>query len=201
MKHLVIYIHGKGGSAAEAEHYRPFFPESDVIGLEYVAQTPWEAREEFPRLFDSLSKGYASITLIANSIGAFFAMNALADKPIARALLISPIVHMERLILNMMDWAHVTEDELRAQGTIPTELGETLSWAYLCDVRAHPICWCIPTNILYGENDTMTAPNSISAFAREIGASLTIMPGGEHWFHTQAQMAFLDQWLLQAIRA
>lgn len=201
MKQLVIYIHGKGGSAAEAEHYRPFFPESDVIGLDYAAQTPWEAREEFPRLFGSLCEGYASITLIANSIGAFFAMNTLADKPIARALLISPVVCMEQLILDMMRWAHVTEDELRAKGTIPTEFGETLSWAYLCDVRAHPIRWRIPTHILYGENDSMTTRSTISAFAREIAAPLTIMPGGEHWFHTQEQMAFLDQWLFQAIRA
>lgn len=201
MKHLVIYIHGKGGSAKEAEHYRAFFPNHDVVGLEYAAQTPWEAREEFPRLFGRVSEGYSSITLIANSIGAFFAMNALADKPIARALLISPVVHMERLIRDMMEWAHVTEDELRAKGTISTAFGEALSWAYLCDVRAHPIRWRIPTHILYGENDTLTALDTITAFAREIGAPLTVMPGGEHWFHTQEQMAFLDQWLIQAIRA
>lgn len=30
MKKLV-YVHGKNGNAAEAEHYKPFFPEYDVI--------------------------------------------------------------------------------------------------------------------------------------------------------------------------
>lgn len=48
MKSLVIYIHGKGGSAEEAKHYQPFFAESDVIGFDYKAQNPWEAKVNFP---------------------------------------------------------------------------------------------------------------------------------------------------------
>lgn len=35
LKKSIIYIHGKGGSANEAEHFRPLFPECDVIGLNY----------------------------------------------------------------------------------------------------------------------------------------------------------------------
>jgi hypothetical protein len=31
MNRLVIYIHGKGGNAKEAEHYKPLFPKDDVI--------------------------------------------------------------------------------------------------------------------------------------------------------------------------
>ena len=31
---VVLYIHGKGGSAEEAEHYKPFFPGTDVYGWE-----------------------------------------------------------------------------------------------------------------------------------------------------------------------
>lgn len=33
MSRLVIYIHGKGGNAKEAEHYKLLFPKNDVIGL------------------------------------------------------------------------------------------------------------------------------------------------------------------------
>ena len=33
MRRIIIYIHGKGGNAEEANHYRSLFPESDVIGL------------------------------------------------------------------------------------------------------------------------------------------------------------------------
>ena len=50
----VIYIHGKGGNAEEAIHYKPLFSNCDVIGLDYIAQFPWEAKEEFPLLFNSI---------------------------------------------------------------------------------------------------------------------------------------------------
>ena len=43
MKEIVIYVHGKGGSAAEAGHYRPLFPDAEVVGFDYRAQSPWEA--------------------------------------------------------------------------------------------------------------------------------------------------------------
>ena len=42
----VLYIHGKGGSASEAEHYKVLFPDQDVIGLDYKTSTPWEAGKE-----------------------------------------------------------------------------------------------------------------------------------------------------------
>ena len=35
MKHLVIYVHGKGGNAEEATHYQSLFAESDDIGFDY----------------------------------------------------------------------------------------------------------------------------------------------------------------------
>ena len=48
MSKAVIYIHGKGGSSAEAEFYKSIFEDYDVFGLDYKSQTPWEAREELP---------------------------------------------------------------------------------------------------------------------------------------------------------
>ena len=82
-------------------------------------------------MFDNLCGTYETVTVIANSIGAFFAMSALADSKIEKAYFISPVVDMERLIRNMMQWANVTEDDLQKQKEIPTSFGETLSWAYL----------------------------------------------------------------------
>lgn len=197
MKRLIIYIHGKGGSAEEAEHYKPLFVGYDVVGFDYKSKNPWEAKEEFPRLFDKYSKGYGEVFLIANSIGAYFSMSALAQKSISRAYFISPIVNMERLILDMMLWANVTEDELKARGEIPTAFGEVLSWEYLCYVRKHPIKWSIPTCILYGGRDNLTSMKTISEFSKQIGARLTVMENGEHWFHTDGQMKFLDGWIKQ----
>lgn len=200
MKKLVLYIHGKGGSAAEAEHYKPLFPNCDVVGLEYTSQFPWKALNEFPTLFDELCPGYDSVDLIANSIGAFFAMHALSGKQIEKAHFISPVVDMEKLIMDMMGWANVTEDELHNKQTIPTNFGETLSWEYLCYVRANPIQWEVPTRILYGEKDNLTSYRTISAFADQTHASLTVMKNGEHWFHNKEQMDFLDAWISESTR-
>lgn len=65
-------------------------------------------------------------------------------------------------------WANVTEEELRIKKEIPTE---------------------------FGEKDNLTSIETISEFAGRIGASLTVMKDGEHWFHTEEQMEFLDEWL------
>ena len=197
MKNKIVYVHGKGGSSEEAEHYRGLFPEAEVIGFDYHAQTPWEAREEFPQFFAEQRKHCDHLTLIANSIGAFFAMSSLDGMLIDQARFISPVVDMEKLIGNMMMWANVTERELAEKSEIPTQFGETLSWSYLCYVREHPIVWQVPTRILYGEHDTLTDLEIISAFAKRVGAELTIMQGGEHWFHTEQQMRFLDDWILR----
>ena len=199
MKKLVIYVHGKGGTAEEAKHYKPLFPESDVIGFDYKSQNPWEAKSEFSDFYDLNSKGYDSVILVANSIGAFFSMNALAKKMISKALFISPIVNMERLITNMMIWSNVTEKELCSKKEISTDFGETLSWEYLCYVRKHPIKWNTPTCILYGANDNLTSRETISEFAEQTGAVLTVMNDGEHWFHTDKQMEFLDDWIRKSI--
>lgn len=196
MKKAVIYIHGKGGNAQEAEHYKPLFPDSDLLGFAYKAETPWEAKTEFTQYFETVCQEYPSVCVIANSIGAYFTMHAEADGKIEKAYFISPIVDMERLISSMMQWASVSEEELRLQGTIQTSFGEVLSWEYLCYVRNHPVKWAVPTRILYGENDHLTAYSVISAFAEKIGASLQTMPGGEHWFHTEEQMAYLDAWIM-----
>ena len=93
-----------------------------VIGLNYAAQFPWEAKEEFPLLFDSICQNYKYVEIIANSIGAFFAMNSLSEKKIERAYFISPVVNMERLIGNMMQWANVTEEELQKKKEIEPAL-------------------------------------------------------------------------------
>ena len=95
----------------------------------------------------------------------------------------------------MMMWTNVTEEELYEKREIVTAFGETLSWDYLCYVREHPVTWTVPTYILYGEKDNLTSFDTISEFAKQIGATLSVMKDGEHWFHTPEQMAFLDRWI------
>ena len=195
----VIYIHGKGGSAAESEHYKSLFPDCEVIGLDYQTFTPWETGKEIHIAVEELKSKYENVILIANSIGAFFSMNAGIDDMIQKAYFISPIVDMEKLITNMMQWANVTEQELESEGVIHTDFGEDLSWEYLSYIRSYLITWHAPTEILYGSNDLLTSLETISDFANKHQATLTVMEGGEHWFHTEDQMQFLDRWIKKLI--
>lgn len=195
----VIYIHGKGGSAAESKHYKSLFPDCEVIGLDYQTFTPWETGKEIHIAVEELKSKYENVILIANSIGAFFSMNAGIDDMIQKAYFISPIVDMEKLITNMMQWANVTEQELESEGVIHTDFGEDLSWEYLSYIRSYLVTWHAPTEILYGSNDLLTSLETISDFANKHQATLTVMEGGEHWFHTEDQMQFLDRWIKKLI--
>jgi len=108
MKNAVLYVHGKGGSAAECEHYKPLFPDCEVFGLDYRTFTPWETGAEIRTAVEKLKNENESIILIANSIG---------------------------------------------------------------------------------------------AFAEQHNATLTVMANGEHWFHTDKQMRFFDEWIRETLNS
>ncbi|MBQ6482831.1 MAG: alpha/beta hydrolase [Anaerolineaceae bacterium] len=195
MRDLVLYVHGKGGSSAESEHFIPLFPDFEVIGLDYKTITPWDTRTEIREAMGKLKDKYGSIILIANSIGAYFCLNAGIDVMIRKAYFISPVVDMERLILDMMALENVSEIKLKDKGVIKASFGEELSWEYLSYVRDHPVRWAVPTRILYGRHDSLIPFHTVAAFSNAHGAELTVYEEGEHWFHTAAQMRFMDQWI------
>ena len=186
---LVLYIHGKGGSPAESEHYKKIFADCEVIGIDY------KNVEEIHNAVKNFKNRYEKIILIANSIGAFFAMNADIEEEIFQSYFISPIVDMEKLILNLMSLENISEEELKRKKIIPTDFGENLSWEYLSYVRENPITWNVPTKILYGEKDFITSLETIKNFAEKFNAEVAIMENGEHWFHTEEQIKFLDNWI------
>lgn len=192
---VVLYVHGKGGSASEAEHYKTLFPQAHVYGFDYKAQNPWDAKEEFKKKITELKARYEDIILVAGSIGAYFSMNARISDSISKAYFISPIVNLEQLIMDMITWAGVTEKSLEERKIIKTDFGEDLSWDYLQYVRNNPITWNVMTEILYGSTDNLQSIDTINEFAERTNASVTIMDGGEHWFHTEEQMKFLDDWI------
>ena len=195
MKNVVIYIHGKYGTVEEAGYYKKFFNEADIIGFEYTSEYPWDFQKEFSNFIDNIYIKYKKISIIANSIGAYFTMLSLTNKNIEKAFFISPIVDMEKLITDMMFLENITEEELYKKKKIKTSFGETLSWDYLTFARKNPIEWNIPTYILYGENDDLTSYETILNFTNKSKANLTIMKGGEHWFHTDEQIEFLNNWI------
>lgn len=195
MKKVILYIHGKGGNASEAQQYKNNCSGFDIVGLDYDVDFPWIVEKPIKEMYDQLSRKYECIYVIANSIGAYFTMHALKNCKIEKALLISPIVNMERVILDMMQYANVSEKQLYEKGEIPTDFGEILSWKYLTFVRENPIEWNVPTEILYAKNDDLTSMKTINEFVNKHNAKLTIMENGEHWFHTEEQLAFLNDWM------
>ena len=171
-----------------------------MIGLDYHGIAPWDAGMEIRGAVLELHSEYRSVSVIGYSLGACLAMYADVDALLKRAYFISPVVDMESLILLLMAQDGVTEEDLKEKGTIPGSFGLVHSWEYFCCVREHPIVWNVPTAILYAEHDDLTPYKTIAAFAQAHDASLTVMPDGEHWFHTEEQMAFLDEWLLKERR-
>ena len=169
-RNVYLYLHGKNGCQEEAERCAATACEAgwQVLAIdlpEHGARKnsperllPWVAVPEIEAVYARMKPVWAHIRLYGVSIGAWLAMQALqADVP-EKTLLVSPVVDMEALITNMMQYAHVTEEQLQRAGEIPTDLGETLSWPYLCCAQiswkrssrlpSRPSCWMRTPSII-----------------------------------------------------
>jgi len=211
-KNLFLFIHGKNGYKEEAETFAAIacrkgyqvlsfdLPEHGERRNESGTFNPWHAVPEFKCILSYARDRWEHISVRANSIGAYFSMLSFAGELIDSYLFVSPILDMEQLIGNMMKWSGVTEELLKNERIIPTNFGETLSWEYLSYVRKHRIAdWDAPTSILYGTADNLTENKIVDAFVDQFGCKLTIMDGGEHWFHTAEQLKVLEQWTKDSI--
>lgn len=207
-----LFIHGQDGNKEEAADFAKIAVPAgyQVLGIDLPQHgerktmtsgfNPWTVVPELQDVLAERKLHWNTISLRANSIGAYFAMLAFQHEPIGKALFVSPIVDMERLILDMMSWTGVTEEALHAQGEIPTDFGQTLSWPYLCWVRQHSLAaWKTPTSILYAGHDNLTSHQTVTTFSEKHNAMLTIYEEGEHWFHTPVQCDRLRKWEKQSL--
>ena len=139
------------------------------------------------------------ISLFGCSLGAYFILLACREESIRQALFLSPVLDMQRLIQTMMGWFSISEERLRAEGEIATPIGQTLYWDYYQYVKAHPVdLWRPPTQILYGSADSLSEQDVVEGFAQHFGCKLTVLEGGEHFFHTPEQLAYYQAWLREA---
>ena len=205
---LFLYIHGKMGCKEEAARFAQIVcPRGyQVLSMDLPGHgertgemerfVPWEVVPELQAVYGFAQQRWKKISLYANSIGAYFSLLAFREAKPEKSLFVSPILDMEKLIRDMMGWAGVTREQLKAAGEIPTAFGETLSWKYLTYAAEKRITkWDIPTAILYAGQDHLTARKTVDDFARRFGCTVTVMEYGEHWFHTEEQLAVLDAWL------
>lgn len=150
---------------------------------------------EFARLHSN------QINLFACSMGAYFSLLSFRDVSFERALFLSPILNMERLIRGMMAANGVSEERLKNAKDIPVPNGPPLSWEYFEYVCLHPVDrWQTPTSILYGSNDNLTDRTTVENFIARFGCQLQIMQGGEHFFHTPDQLRVFREWVSSTLK-
>lgn len=210
---VFIAVHGKGGSkenwkelasVCQQKGYQVLsfdLPEHGERKGQAYACNPWNGIHDLRLVLNFARQQWTELNLYAESLGACFSLLAYQEELFQQCLFLSPVLDMTRLIENMMSWAGVDAAKLQAQKEIPTSFGETLSWEYYSFVKNNPITrWGSPTAILYGEKDNLTDRETVEAFVSRFGCDLTVMQGGEHWFHTPEQLEFLKKWVQQSMK-
>ena len=142
---------------------------------------------------------YQFISLFGCSMGAYFSLVAYKDEPFEQTLLLSPVVDMKRIIENLMMYAQVTPEQLEQQKEIVTPF-KTLYWDYYQYVVEHPVVWDKKTALLYGAKDFLCEFDFVKSFADRAHADMTVFEEGEHFFHTEEQVAFYQAWLTKQIK-
>nr|WP_314460157.1 alpha/beta hydrolase [uncultured Clostridium sp.] len=204
---VYLFIHGKLGQKEEAAELAKIVCRKgcQVLAVDMPGHgerknemddfVPWKVIPEFQIVMGYAQDTWKSVSLRANSIGAYFSMLSFTNVKLDQVLFVSPILDMVKLIENMMMWAGVTVEELEDKKLIQTPFGETLDWKYYQYALSHQITeWSQPTAILYAGKDNMTDIDTVNMFIKKHGCKLSVMEEGEHWFHTTEQLAVLDKW-------
>lgn len=141
-----------------------------------------------------------SISLFANSMGAYFSLLAYQNEFLKQSIFLSPVVDMERIINNMMSWFHISPEQLEKEQVIDTPIGQTLYWDYFQYVKEHPITrWSSPTSILYGEKDTLCEYDVVYSFVRNFHCDFKVLEDAEHYFHKDEELSYYRNWLKRCI--
>ncbi len=137
-----------------------------------------------------------SISLWANSMGAYFSLLAYKDEVLKQSMFLSPVLDMSRIIQNMMKWFDITEEQLCMEKEISTPIGQILYWDYYQYVIKKPIVkWDPPTSILYGKKDELCEYDILSSFISKFNCSLSVSDASEHYFHTEKDLTIYRKWL------
>lgn len=151
---------------------------------------------DLKNVMEYAKSNWSTISLMANSMGAYFSLLAYKDENIKQSMFLSPVVDMERIIKNMMGWFHITEQMLFKENEIATPIGQTLYWDYFEYVKNNPVeKWNIPTSILYGKKDELCEYQFVSSFCKKFSCDLEISLSSEHYFHTEEDIKIYRKWI------
>ncbi|GAA0127148.1 alpha/beta hydrolase [Clostridium sp. ATCC 25772] len=143
---------------------------------------------------------WKEVNLFACSMGAYFSLLEYKNDILRKALFLSPVVNMERIIENMMRWFNITPERLQKEMIIETPIGQKLYWDYFCYVKQHPInTWNVNTDIMYGAKDELCEFETINYFIKKYHCELEVVDEAEHYFHTEDQLNVFKYWLRKHI--
>ena len=173
---VFLFVHWLHGRKEEALAFaKEAVPKGyQVLSIDLpVERKPWEVLPLLNEVRDYLYENWESVSVRANSIGSWFTLLTFQSKKVEQALLVSPILDMKKFIELM-----------------PQREDYYYEW-----VVNNPITgWNVPTYIIRPEVDMIVSEEIGSDFISQHQCQITIMPGGEHWFHTPEQLAFLKAW-------
>lgn len=181
-KKVFLFVHGQGGNKEEAIPFAEIAVPKDyqVIGIDLpVMDQPWEVLAMLNEVKEYLYKNYDSVSIRANSIGAWFSLLSFQDRVIVQALFISPILNMRVFIEGMQE-----KDD-----------------TYYDWVIKHPIeQWTADTFVLRPKIDIVVNDKVYDSFLSKFECQVQEVENGEHWFHTPEQLLAMQQWEKTVIR-
>ena len=173
---VFLFVHGLHGHKEEAHAFAEVAEPKgyQVLGIDLpLERKPWTVLPLLNEVREYLYKNWKFVSLRANSIGSWFSLLTFQGGKVERALFVSPLLDMKMFI----------EEQ-------PSREEDYYKW-----VIKNPITqWDAPTYILRPEIDQIVSENVGSDFILQHRCQVTIMPDGEHWFHTPEQLAFLEEW-------
>ncbi|MCI1779612.1 MAG: GNAT family N-acetyltransferase [Bacteroidales bacterium] len=125
------------------------------------------------KIMDYAAVVSGDISLFACSMGAYFSLIAYKDIPLKKALFLSPVTDMVKLVEKTMPSGGLSKEELEDYNYI----------------KANPITkWSVPTTIISGSEDNICNKDDLSAFVNRYSCRLEVVNGAEHYFHTKEQL-------------
>lgn len=155
--------------------------------------TPMEASPEvlaFARLARSQS---SEVSLLANSIGAYFSLCDTPAGTFEHVWLVSPLLDLEHHIRGIMAEYSVTDEQLEAQTVIDTPRG-VLERPYLRFVEEHPAQLNTPSWIIRGDQDDVVPLDTLSRFVSVPGVELVQIRGGQHFLGLPPYLDTVAAW-------
>ena len=207
---LYLFVHGKLSSKEAAASFAPIAAGKGYQTLSFDLARHGERKDgakldvfsgmrDLNAMADYAFSGWKRVSLYACSIGAYFSLQTYAEKPFEKALFQSPIDDMGYLVGQMMQWFHVTPEELKEKGVIDTPV-DPLRWDYYQYIQAHPVeQWPIPTAVLYGGKDNLQSLEVMEKFCQRFHGRLTVSPDSEHPFMGPEDGKIVESWLRENI--